>query len=232
MARARRLVALTGSGLVPDDAVPSFSECGTRLGGRNVADIAAPQPFFEDPVAVWRWYDERRRELSGVRPGAAHRALVETERRAEAFTLATECVDGLHQRAGSKNVLELRGSIWHVHCTLCGLRSENRDLPVTLPPPCPLCTGLTRPAIVWQGEQVSRDLLLRCFEALRRCDVLIVVGSPTRLQPAAAFTAVARKAGAFIVEIAAAPPGEASLADALLVGHPDEILPDIVRSGG
>lgn len=227
IARARRVAVLTGPGLVADAAVPAFSSCGARFGDRSVADVASPGPFFEDPVSVWRWYDERRRLLAGIQPGAAHRALADAERRAEAFTVATECIDGLHRRAGSRDVLELRGSIWQIHCTLCGLRSENRDIPIRMPPSCPLCTGLARPGIVWQGEQVPRALLERSFASLRRCHLLLVVGSPGRLQPAAAFTAVARRAGAFVVEIATAPPPGGSPADVLLVGPPEEILPGL-----
>jgi NAD-dependent deacetylase len=231
LAQARRVVALTGPGLDPGDAIPAFSECGTRFGGRSVAAVAAPGPFFEDPVAVWRWYDERRQLLAAVRPGAAHRALAGAERRAETFTLVTECVDGLHRNAGNRNVLELRGSIWQIHCTLCGLRSVNREVPIPMPPSCPICTGLARPGVVWQGEQVPRDLLVRSFEALRRCDVLIVAGSPSRLQPAAAFVAVARRAGAYIVEVAGARDESGSPADLLLVGDPGEILSSLVSEG-
>jgi NAD-dependent deacetylase len=223
--RARRLVVLTGAGLAGNEAVPSFSDCGTRFGGRRAAEVAAAPPFFEDPVAVWRWYDERRRQLAAVQPGAAHRALAGAEQRADAFTLATECVDGLHRDAGSRSVLELRGSIWHIHCTLCGMRSVNRDVPIRIPPSCPLCTGLARPGVVWEGEEVPRDLLTKSFEALRKCDLLLIVGSPSRLQPAAAFVAVARRAGAFIVEIATERPGEGSPADVLLLGPADDILP-------
>jgi NAD-dependent deacetylase len=233
IARARRLVALTGPGIVPDGTVPAFSDCGGRLGDRRVAEIAAAQPFFEDPVAVWDWYDEHRVRLAGVQPTAAHRALAELERRAEEFTLATECIDGLHRRAGSASVLELRGSVWLLQCTRCGLRSENRETPLgVIPPPCPLCTGVTRPGVLWQGEQVPRDPLERSFAALRRCEALIVAGSPGDRQPAAAFIAVARRAGAFVLEIAAAEPAGGSPADALLVGNPAEILPSLLAATG
>lgn len=233
IARARRLVALTGPGIAPDEAVPAFSDCGRRLGGRRVAEIAAAQPFFEDPVAVWGWYDEHRVRLAGVQPTAAHLALAALERRAGAFTLATECIDGLHRRAGSAKVLELRGSIWLLQCTRCGLRSENREAPLgVIPPPCPLCTGLTRPGVLWQGEPVPRDLLERSFAALRSCEALIVAGSPGDRQPAAAFIAVARRAGAFVLEIAAFEPAGGSMADELLVGTPAEILPILLAAAG
>ncbi|HEY5998896.1 MAG TPA: Sir2 family NAD-dependent protein deacetylase [bacterium] len=229
IARARRLVVLTGPALAPDNAIPAFSDCGTTFGGAEVRAVAAQQPFFEDPVAVWRWYDECRRRLAGVAPGAARRALAEAERRAEAFTLATECVDGLHRRAGSRNVVELRGSVWQTHCTRCGLRSENRDVPIAMPPSCPLCTGLARPGVLWRGEEVPRPLLERCFEALRRCDALVVAGTPGDGQPAVAFIAVARRAGAFVVEVSADPrPGSA--ADALVIGPPDDVVPDLFAS--
>lgn len=228
IARARRPVVLTGAGLVRDTAAPAFSDCGTRFGGSMAAEVAAARPFFEDPVAIWRWYDERRRRLEAVQPTAAHRALAEMERRAAAFTLATECVDGLHRLAGSADVLELRGSIWQIRCTLCGMRSVNRDVPIHIPPPCPLCTGLARPGVVWQGEEVPRDLLLRSFEALRRCDLLLIVGSPAGVQPAAAFTAVARSAGASVIEVAVEPPPETSPADILVHGPLGEILPRLL----
>lgn len=231
IARARRLVVLTGPGIVQNEDVPSFSPCGARFGNRSVAEIAAARPFFEDPVAVWRWYDERRRLLSTVTPGPAHRALAAAERAAETLTLVTECVDGLHRDAGSSDVLELRGSIWQIRCTLCGLRAVNREIPIRMPPSCPLCTGLARPGVVWEGEEVPRDLLVRSFEALRKCDLLLVVGSPGRLQPAAAFVAVARKARAFVVEIAAGPTGGTSEADVLLHGPPEEIVPSLISSG-
>jgi NAD-dependent deacetylase len=233
VARARRLVALTGPGIAPGGTAPAFSDCGGRLGGRRVAEIAAAQPFFEDPVAVWGWYDEHRVRLAGVQPTAAHLALAALERRAEAFTLATECIDGLHRRAGSANVLELRGSIWLLQCTRCGLRSENRETPLgVIPPPCPLCTGLTRPGVLWQGEQVPRDPLERSFAALRSSDALIVAGLPGARQPAAAFIAVARRAGAVVLEIAAAEPAGGSPADDLIIGTPAEVLPTLLAGAG
>jgi NAD-dependent deacetylase len=227
LARARRVFVLTGAGLNPDDAVPSFSDCGTRLGGRSVREIAAQEPFFEDPVAVWRWYDEHRRRLSTVQPGPAHRALAELERRVETCTLATECVDGLHRLAGSKAVLELRGNLWQVRCTRCGMRSVNREIPIPNPPSCPLCTGLVRPFLVWQGEEVPQDLLVRSFEALTKCEVLLLAGIPGKLPPAPSFVGVARKAGAFVVEVSP-PPAAGSPADVLLTGSPAEILPLLV----
>ncbi len=231
LASAARVVAFTGAGLCPDEAVPGFSDCGTRFGGRSAREIASPESFFEDPVAVWRWYDERRARLARQRPTAAHRALAALERRARRFTLLTESVDELHHLAGSACVIELRGSIWQVRCTRCGARTTNRDVPIPIPPSCPVCTGLVRPDIVWAGERIPEERLVRCFQALAGCDALIVAGSPGHLQPAASFIGVARKAGALIVETAPGPPQGRSTADVFLAGPAAEILPSLIDPG-
>jgi NAD-dependent deacetylase len=215
LAKARRVFSLTGSGLNPAGEMPALN-------------AAAPLPFFEDPVAVWQWYDEHRARLSRARPTAAHRAFMALERRAGSFTLATESIDGLHRLAGSKNVVELRGNVWVVRCTRCGLRSVNREIPIPNPPSCPICTGLVRPGIVWRGEHFPQELLVNCYEALARTEVLIVAGTSSLNHPASLFVEVARKAAAYIVEVAAEPPTRKPAVDALLIGAAEGILPQIV----
>lgn len=215
LSTARRVCVLTGPFPTAAGAAPAFGD-------------DSPLPFFEDPVAVWRWYDEHRARLTGVLPGAAHRALAALERRAKNFTLATESIDGLHRLAGNKRVLELRGNLWAVRCTRCGMRSVNREIPIPNPPSCPICTGLVRPGILWQGERIPRELLVNCFEALSQCEVFIVAGTSVLNSPASLFAGVARKASAYLVEIAPEPPVGEPPVDALLIGPAEEILPLIV----
>lgn len=214
LSTSRRVVALTGPGPGAEEFAPGGSH--------------SPLSFFEDPVAVWSWYDARRARLAGLQPTGAHRALADLEGRVKDFTLATVSVDGLHLAAGSRNVLELRGNIWRVRCTRCGLRSTNREVPINNPPSCPQCTGLVRPDLVWRGEHLPQELLVRAFEALSRCETLILAGAPSRSHPAAAFVALARKAGAYVVSIASAPPAAGDRADADVVGATEAILPQIV----
>ena len=214
LSRARRVVALTGPGLSPGGGEPDLG--------------ADPPPFFEDPVAVWQWYGRQRERQAGMRPGAAHVALATLESRAAAFTLASECIDGLHQLAGSRRVLELRGNLWVVRCTRCGTRSVNREVPIPIPPSCPICTGLVRPGILRQGELIPQEVLVRCFEALSTCEMFIVAGTSSLTHPASLFAGVARKAGAYLVEIAPEPPASRVPVDALLIGPAEEILPQIV----
>jgi len=228
LSRARRVVAFTGSGPASVAGVPAFSPSGHTLGGRSSREIATPRPFFEDPCAVWDWYDAQRTPLAAVQPSAAHRALAALEKRIPVFTLVTENIDGLHRLAGCKNVLELRGNIWVVRCTRCGLRAVNREIPIANPPSCPICTGLVRPDIIWQGEHLPEELLVRSFEALSTCEVLLVVGTSSRCQPAASFVGVARKSGAYLVEIAPATAAGDAAIDAPLVGTVEDLLPQIV----
>ena len=189
LSKAGRVFSLTGSGLSPAGELPGLS-------------TADPLPFFEDPVAIWQWYDQHRTRLADVHPNAAHLALAALERQVKNLTIATESIDGLHRLAGNKNVLELRGNIWAVRCTRCGLRSVNREIPIPNPPSCPVCTGLVRPDIVWRGEHLPEQLLVSCFEALSKCEILIVAGTSSLSHPASLFAGVARKAGAYVVEIA------------------------------
>jgi NAD-dependent deacetylase len=215
LSQVTRVFSFTGAGLSPVGGAPALCD-------------ASPDPFFEDPVAVWQWYDEHRARLAGVQAGAAHAALAALEKRMRHFALATECVDGLHRLAGSTHVLELRGNIWAVRCTRCGTRSVNRLVPIPQPPSCPVCTGLVRPGILWRGEHLPQDLLAGCFKALSSCQALILAGTSSLSHPAALFVAVARRAAAYVVEIAPARPVGALPVDALLVGRAEELLPQIV----
>lgn len=216
LSRAERVVALTGPGLSRDCGEPAFSTAGTVS-------------FFEDPVGAWRGYDGHRVRLAGVRPGPAHQALAALGERVRHFTLATECIDGLHRLAGSRSVLELRGNIWAVRCTRCGMRSVNREVPIAGLPSCPACTGLARPDVAWQGEHLPQELLAGCFEALAKCEILIAAGILRSSHTGSLFAGVARKAGACIVEISPESTASKPSVDALLIGSADDILPQIVH---
>jgi NAD-dependent deacetylase len=150
---------------------------------------------------VWRFYAWRRRQAAEAEPNAGHRALAEIERKRADFTLVTQNVDGLHERAGSLRVIRLHGSLWRLRC----LR-ENREFDDTRsdlgpsPPTCG-CGGLLRPAVVWFGEALPLDELTSAETAVRRAGLVLVVGTSGLVYPAAALPAVARRAGAYVVEV-------------------------------
>ena len=222
---ARSVAVLTGAGISADSGVPTFRGQDGLWRNFRAEDLATPDAFSRDPRLVWEWYDWRRGLIATKDPNAAHHALVEFERRYEYFWLVTQNVDGLHEVAGSRNLIELHGNIWKLRCTQCSRVRTNRDVPLTLLPYCPECRGLLRPHIVWFGESLSPQDLSRSEDALRSCELLLIIGTSGIVYPAASFASVARAAGAFIVEINLDPTPTTALVDVSLQGRAKDLLP-------
>ena len=177
---------------------------------------------------VWEWYNMRRETLADIRPNHAHTALATLEEKVEDFTLITQNVDGLHEMGGSRNVIELHGNIWRVRCTGCGRVTENRDIPIAIPPSCGECGTLLRPHIVWFGEALPGDAITAAYGALERCDVLLVIGTSGVVQPAASMASVAKGAGAYVVEVNIELTPNTTVVDKTIAGKAAEVLPLIV----
>ena len=220
---ARRLVVLTGTGVSAASGVPTFRSNDGLWRSYRPDDLATPEAFAHDPKTVWEWYDWRRSVLATCLPNAAHDVLAKWSGR-PGFTLITQNVDGLHERAGTANVIRFHGSIWDLRCAAdCGAPSwEDRTTPLaTLPPLCPSCGGLARPAVVWFGEAIDTDVLERSSEAAAAADVFLSVGTSSLVFPAAALLHQARRAGAFTAEINPGATG-ASGSVALAIAAPAE----------
>jgi NAD-dependent deacetylase len=226
---AGRVTVLTGSGVSAESGVPTFREAQTGLWERyDPQQLATPEAFDRDPRLVWEWYEWRRRLLSEAEPNPAHRALAELEGRILTFTLVTQNVDGLHQRAGSRGVIELHGNILRSKCSWEGVIVEPED-DGSIPPLCPGCGAYLRPDVVWFGEMLPAGAMEAASEAARGCDVFLSVGTSGLVYPAAALPHEALESGATVVEVN---PGETPLtgrADHALRGRAGEVLPELVR---
>jgi NAD-dependent deacetylase len=227
---AERIVALTGSGISAESGVPTFREAQTGLWERyDPQELATPEAFAHDPRLVWEWYEWRRHLVAEARPNPGHRALAELERRTPGFTLVTQNVDGLHERAGSRNVVELHGNILRSKCSLEAevLRPEEHD--ESVPPRCPRCGAFLRPDVVWFGEMLPVGVLEAASEAARRCDLFFSIGTSSLVYPAAALPYEALENGAVLAEI--------NLKETPLSRHADysvrepagEVLPNLLR---
>lgn len=200
-----RVTVLTGAGVSAASGVPTFRGPGGLWRNFRPEDLATPAAFARDPHLVWEWYDWRRQKVAACRPNPAHEVLAAWSRRFPRFTLITQNVDGLHERAGSERVLRMHGSLWDVGCwDACASaprrwRDETVPFP-TLPPPCPYCGGHLRPGVVWFGEALDERVLAQCLEAAD-CDVFITAGTSSVVYPAAGLCDVARRRGALTVEI-------------------------------
>ncbi len=201
LAGAARVVVLTGAGISAESGVPTFRGKDGLWKQYRAMDLATPEAFQRDARLVWEFYNWRRELLQPLKPNAAHRALVELEQRSPGFTLITQNIDGLHQAAGSHNVLELHGNIWWVRCTGCGVRYEDRTVPLPELPRCRSCEGLLRPHVVWFGEMLESRILEQAFAALEKAEVMLVIGTSGTVQPAASMGMAAKRAGAVVAEI-------------------------------
>jgi NAD-dependent deacetylase len=221
-----RLAVLTGAGVSAASGIPTFRGEDGLWKGFRAEEIATPEAFARDPRRVWEWYDWRRQLCARARPNRAHEILATWSRRHAGFALVTQNVDGLHERAGTENVVRFHGSIWEVGCWESCRPGRWRDETVPfpeLPPPCPHCGGITRPGVVWFGEPIEPEVL----EASRRaidCDLCLVVGTSSVVYPAAGLAAEARRRGAFTVEINPEATPASSGVDLAIPGRAEEVL--------
>jgi NAD-dependent deacetylase len=240
IAQARQLVThassisvLTGAGISAESGVPTYRGSGGLWRGIDAQDVASPEGFRRDPRRVWQWHNERRMALKDVRPNAGHAALARLQLAVEArggrFVLATQNVDGLHQAAGSRSVLELHGSILASRCSVCDERREIGSEPVADLPRCSKCGRLMRPAIVWFGETLPEDAWLAAAEAAATGEVFLTVGTSAVVYPAAGLIEIAAGAGARTIEVNLEPTAASTRVGLALRGKAGDILPRIVE---
>jgi NAD-dependent deacetylase len=219
---------LTGAGISAESGVATFRGPGGLWKKFRPEDLATPEAFERDPRLVWEWYNSRRVALAAVKPNAGHLALVKIEQRKARFTLVTQNVDGLHDRAGSRNVLKLHGDIWTLRCLKCGRerRDERTPLP-ELPPRCG-CGGIERPGVVWFGEPLPQGPWERAQEATRTADVLLVVGTSATVYPAAGLVPLAAASGARVIECNTEETPFSAQLDCSFRGPAGEVLPQLI----
>lgn len=227
---AERVVVLTGAGVSVESGVPTFQE--TRTGpwaAYDPVELATPQAFLRNPRLVWDWYVHRRQKIEAVCPGPAHYALVDFEQGVPHFLLITQNVDGLHWRAGSRELLELHGNMGRCRCFDCGAYAMGWDEDGARPPCCGHCGGLLRPDVVWFGEGLPEQLLRAAYRATEQADLFFSVGTSAGVQPAASLPLIARRRGAYVVEINEQETALALMADCWLRSSPGEVLPALAQ---
>ena len=231
--QAGSVVASTGAGTSAESGIATFRQAQTGLWSRfRPEDLATPEAFEKNPQRVWDWYQWRREQLSSVQPNPGHQALAQMADQLSGFTLITQNVDGLHQRAGSTGVIELHGSIVRNICHRTFQPVELDQLPdaANSPPRSPHHReGLVRPAVVWFGEALPQKALEAAIQASSKCEVFFSIGTSSLVQPAASLAEMARQAGSLVVEINPEPTPLSRHADIVLQGKSGEILPRILE---
>jgi NAD-dependent deacetylase len=229
----KRVVVLTGAGISAESGVPTFRGKDGLWKKFKPEELATFDAFISNPKLVWEWYEYRRKLISEVKPNPGHHSLVKMEDYFEYFHLITQNVDGLHQKAGSRNVIELHGNIKRNKCIKCGRKYEGLELPSgEILPKC-RCGGMLRPDVVWFGEMLPADAINNAFKVSSLCDVFFSVGTSAVVYPAAHLPVVAKQGGAYLVEINIERTELSDLADEVFLGKAGEIMPEIaVYLGG
>jgi len=226
---ARSIVLLSGAGMSAESGVPTFRDAQTGLWASfRPEDLATEDAFRARPAMVWDWYLSRREAIARVEPNAGHHAVAAFQRRHPGrLAVATQNVDGLHQRAGSPGVLALHGNIaedrWLDAPRACCDPARAQE---GHPPCCPVCGNLRRPAVVWFGELLPARELQAAEEAAAACDLMLVVGTSGLVYPAAGLARATRG------RVAVLNPGETALddaADAVLAGTSAVLLPQLLE---
>jgi len=229
IAKSRHCVVFTGAGMSAESGVPTFRGSGGLWERYRPEELATPEAFARDPVLVWKWYKWRQEIVYNARPNPGHYAIAKLEEAGVVKAVVTQNVDGLHQRAGSKRVIELHGSLWRARCTKCGAVYRLEKPVEEVPPRCPRCGSLLRPDVVWFGEPLPQEAWEEAVRLMAASDVVIVVGTSGVVYPAAYLPKLAKESGAAVVEINVEESAITPIADVFIRGKAGEVLPRLAE---
>ncbi len=227
-ATAENVLVLTGAGVSAESGVPTFRGGGNTAvwKGMPFEIISSARMLERDLPVVWEWFNYRRERLQTLRPNPAHEAIAQWQQRFKHLTLVTQNIDGLHQAAGSRNVIELHGNVWRARCFDCGARHELRELRMDHDVPvCIDCGGHMRPDVVLFGEMLPPGAFERAAHEAEACELCFVVGTSAVVYPAASIPEIARAAGAYVVEVNPERTPLSDLCNEVLTGKAGDILP-------
>ena len=229
-AQAKRVLVLTGAGVSAESGVPTFRGGGNSAVWKGIPFevISSAEMLEKNLPAVWEWFDYRRDFMESLTPNPAHYQIAQWQERLAELTLVTQNIDGLHQKAGSRQVVELHGNIWRARCITCrctfdlAASSERPDA-------CVDCGDSLRPDVVLFGEFLPPGAFELAVEKAASCELCLVVGTSGLVYPAAGLPEIAKSAGAYLCEINPERTPLSDLCDEVLMGKAGEVLPLLGR---
>lgn len=227
---ASAVCVLTGAGISAESGVPTFRGPEGLWSKFRPEELASFDAFIRNPRLVWEWYTYRKKVMQEVQPNDAHRALVVLQDLFADFTLVTQNVDNLHQRAGSRKVLELHGNLERSYCIDCRRPASNVTLGDGVDVPrCSSCGGLLRPDVVWFGEVLPQRTFMEAQWSAEHSDVFLTIGTSGIVYPAAWLPLGAREAGSYVVEINTEYTDLSPNMSETIIGKAAAVLPELVR---
>ena len=226
-------VALTGAGISTESGIPDFRSPGGIWAQYDPQEYATIDAFRRDPVKVWDFFARRLEVLKDAQPNAAHHALAELERRGLVAAVVTQNIDRLHELAGTRELVEVHGSIRESVCLSCGARATFDEVVRLLAdapaPACPMCGAILKPGVVMFGELLPEAAIDRAFELARRARLLLVVGSSLEVYPVAGLPLETLAAGGDVAIVNRDPTPLDRRATVVLTGSAGEVLPAVVE---
>lgn len=229
---ASRVVVFSGAGVSRESGLNTFRGTGGLWERMRPEELATPEAFAADPAKVWKWYAWRHGALAAAQPNPAHVAIARLESVFPSYIVVTQNVDGLHQRAGSRNLLELHGTLARAVCERCRRSREMGEAVAESPerPPLCACGGRFRPAVVWFGEVLPEEAFARAHEESAACDVFLSVGTSGTVWPAAGLIELAHQGGALFIEVNPEPTPFSRLAALRISAPAGEALPALAAA--
>jgi len=226
--QAKRVFVLSGAGVSAESGVPTFRGGGNSgvWKGMPFDVISSAGMVQRNLPAVWEWFDYRRDLLRSLRPNPAHCEIARWQDLFDDFTLVTQNVDGLHQKASSRNVIELHGNIWQARCVSCETRQEIPQTGVR-PEACLACGDSLRPDVVLFGEMLPRGAFERAAAKATESELCLVIGTSALVYPAASLPEIARAHSGFLCEINPERTALSDICDEVLTGRAGDVLPEL-----
>ena len=196
---AKKIVFVTGAGISQESGIPTFRGKDGYWRKYDPMQLATIDAFYQNPKLVWEWYEDRRKSILAAHPNKGHVAISNLAKYKDVVVL-TQNIDGLHQRAGSKQVFELHGSIIRIKCTICDFKDNITDSFDELPPKCK-CGEILRPDVVWFGEALPQDIWRDAINHAKSCDIMIIAGTSLIVSPANTLPIFAKQNGATLIEV-------------------------------
>jgi NAD-dependent deacetylase len=226
LADFERIVFFTGAGLSSESGIPTYRGAGGIWKEYNYEDYACQRAFDRDPEKVWDFHDKRRAAVAACAPNAGHELIAKIQRDKPATAIITQNIDGLHARAGGRDVMELHGSLWRVRCDRDRIVQDDTTVPMS--PRKHTCGGYWRPDIVWFEDSLDHRVLQRAIDALGQADLIVSIGTSGVVYPAADLPRIAVEAGAVAIEINLEDTPVSHLYEHRLRGKAGDVLPTLV----
>ncbi|MEN8142605.1 MAG: NAD-dependent deacylase [Thermodesulfobacteriota bacterium] len=197
---SRRTIALTGAGVSAESGIPTFRNDDGLWKKYDPAIYASYEVFLRDPSKYWEMRGDFIRTYNSLAPNNAHKALAKMERLGKLDQIITQNIDGLHSKAGNREVIEIHGNLQESSCMTCNREFTPANLPEGIPPYCP-CGGVIKPSTVLFGEPMPEEAMERALFESSHCNLMLVIGTSATVQPAASLPVIAMDHGARLIEI-------------------------------